>query len=196
MLRKELGEKVKGIFYGEKKEVRDPVTNVIEKKSLKPLLVNQMVLLLERGQLRIPHLQTSEILHRQMINFRVTKVSATTKEPTYTDTDEHGLDAFIFAMTAYIDEYPNLVDIIEEILIETGMFSVKPNRVDAMANIESQLQGGIKKDKKGFNEAQMETRYESVPLGFSKRRKNSSLNNMGWKTGGGREGSVWRNKRW
>lgn len=193
MLRKELGEKVKPIFYGEKQDVRDPVTNVVERKSLKPFLVNQMVLLLERGQLRIPHLNVSEILHRQMINFRVTKVSATTKEPTYTDVDEHGLDAFIFAMTGYMDEYPNLVDIIDEILIETDMYSIKPKRRDAMANIEAKLQGGLKREEEVFQETSMESRYESVPLGFSKRRKNTSLNNLGWKTGGGN--SVWRNKR-
>ena len=67
ILRKALGEKVQGVFYGEKIEIRDPLTNRIEKKSLKPFLVNQMVLLLERGQLRIPHIEVNEVMHRQMV---------------------------------------------------------------------------------------------------------------------------------
>ena len=114
MLRKHIGEKVKGVHYGSSTEVRDPLTRMIETKPLKPFLVNQTVLMLERGQIRIPHLDTSEVLHRQMTNFQVVRISEKTQEPTYTDVDEHGLDAMIFAIYSFLEEYPDLVDIISE----------------------------------------------------------------------------------
>ena len=193
ILRKSLGEKVQGVFYGEKIEIRDPLTNRIEKKSLKPFLVNQMVLLLERGQLRIPHIEVNEVIHRQMVNFRVTKVSATTQEPTYTDKDEHGLDGFIFAMTGFMDEYPHLIDIIDEAVFETSVGVTKQKKHNAMADIEKQLQEGLKVNKKESFEDEIKPRYEKVPLGFSKRRANNSINKLGWGTRGNAGGSIWRN---
>lgn len=113
MLRKELGEKVKGVFYGSSIEVRDPISRIIEKKPLKPFLIGQTTLLLERGQLRIPEKETSDVIRRQMTNYQVVKVSARTQEPTYSDTDEHGLDAMVFALYAFIEEYPELVNTLE-----------------------------------------------------------------------------------
>ena len=112
MLRKALGDKVKGVFYGSTTEVRDPITRVFEKKSLKPFLVNQTTLLLERGQLRIPHKDVSEVIHRQMTNYQVIRVSEKSQEPVYTSEDEHALDAMIFALYAFINDYPDLVNIV------------------------------------------------------------------------------------
>lgn len=152
-----------------------------------------MVLLLERGQLRIPHIEVNEVIHRQMVNFRVTKVSTTTQEPTYTDKDEHGLDSFIFAMTGFMDEYPHLIDIIDEAVFETSVGVTKQKKHNAMADIEKQLQEGLKVNKKDSFEDEIKPRYEKVPLGFSKRRANNSINKLGWGTRGNSDGSVWRN---
>ena len=132
MLRKALGEKVKGIFYGSSLEVEDPVTGVIEKKPLKPFLVNQTTLLLERGQLRIPHKDTSDIIRRQMTNFQVVKVSERTQEPTYSNTDEHGLDAMIFALYGFIQEYPNLVNTIDKRDIARRVMLAENRSVDPL----------------------------------------------------------------
>lgn len=192
MLRKTLGEKVKGVFYGESVEVRDPVSNQIEKKSLKPLLINQMTLLLERGQLRIPNKDISETIHRQMINFRVVRVSSKTMEPVYTNEDEHGLDAFIFGMTAFIDEYPNLINIIDEVRVETKMNVLQQRSYNAMADVEKQLKNGIDKDD-GEKDTPSNQRYRKVPLGFTKRQSSGSANKMGWGNNQTNAKSIWRN---
>lgn len=113
MLRKALGEKVKGVFYGSSVEVRDPISRVIEKKPMKPFLIGQTSLLLERGQLRIPSKEQTEVFHRQLTNYQVVKVSERTNVPTYTSEDEHALDAMVFALYAFMEEYPELVDTIE-----------------------------------------------------------------------------------
>lgn len=187
ILRKNLGDKVKGVFYGEKKEVRDPISNMIEKKSLKPLLINQMVLLLERGQLRIPHIDIEETIQRQMMNFRVTKVSTQSQEPIYTDVDEHALDGMIFAMTAFMDEYPNLIDIIEEAKFEQRMYvrnSIK--QPDVMKDIDNQMRKGLDTTK------ETPQRYNKTTVGYG-RRKAQPVNNLGWRDNKGL-GNVWRNK--
>lgn len=192
MLRKELGEKVKGVFYGEKKEVRDPLTNIIEKKSLKPLLINQLVLLTERGQIRIPNKEISEVIHRQMINYRVVKVSSVSKEPIYTDTDEHGLDAFVFALTGFMDEYPQLLDFIHQVEVVGDMNVVSPNRYNIMNKVEDQLINGLDLDKNKDKE-QEEVRYNRVPLGYSRKGSNTGFTNLGWGNNN-KKNSLWRNK--
>ncbi|TFI12365.1 hypothetical protein E4P35_12110 [Thiopseudomonas sp. 4R-3cl] len=192
MLRKELGEKVKGVFYGEKKEVRDPITNVIEKKSLKPLLINQLVLLTERGQIRIPNKEISEVIHRQMINYRVVKVSSVSKEPIYTDTDEHALDAFVFALTGFMDEYPQLLDFIHQVEIVGDMNVVTPNRYNVMNKVENQLINGLDLDN-NKDEEQEEIRYNRVPLGYSRKGSSTGFTNLGWKNNN-TNNSIWRNK--
>lgn len=108
MLRKQLGDKVKRVHLGSSTMVRDPHSREFEKKPLKPFIVKQTVLMLERGQIRIPHRDMDETLARQMTNYQVVRFSAKTGEETYTDVDEHALDGFMFTMLAFINEKPEL----------------------------------------------------------------------------------------
>lgn len=132
MLRKKLGEKVKGVFYGNSIDVRDPATGQVEKKPLKPFLVNQTVLLLERGQLRIPSQEVEETIIRQMTNFQVVRRSQATLQPVYSDTDEHGLDAMIFALYAFMNEYPELINIVEGVNIARKSYITKIKQPDVV----------------------------------------------------------------
>lgn len=190
MLRKHLGEKVKGVFYGSSTEVRDPISRITEKKSLKPFLVNQTVLMLERGQLRIPHLSVSEVLHRQMTNFQVVRISERTQEPVYSNEDEHGLDAMIFALYAFIEKYPELVNTIEQTRPETSFGMVRPVRENPLAAIEGKT-GSLFSKQTATEWDEPGPRYRKVPLGFSKRGSGSSHNALGW---GGKANakSVWK----
>ena len=142
MLRKALGDKVKGVFYGSTTEVRDPITRVFEKKSLKPFLVNQTTLLLERGQLRIPHKDVSEVIHRQMTNYQVIRVSEKSQEPVYTSEDEHALDAMIFALYAFINDYPDLVNIVYKTEAARQMSINKPVHTDPLSSLIQQRLDG------------------------------------------------------
>ncbi len=142
MLRKALGDKVKGVFYGSTTEVRDPITRVFEKKSLKPFLVNQTTLLLERGQLRIPHKDVSEVIHRQMTNYQVIRVSEKSQEPVYTSEDEHALDAMIFALYAFINDYPDLVNIVYKTEAARQISINKPVHTDPLSSLIQQRLDG------------------------------------------------------
>lgn len=181
MLRKHIGEKVKGVHYGSSTEVRDPLTRMIETKPLKPFLVNQTVLMLERGQIRIPHLDTSEVLHRQMTNFQVVRISEKTQEPTYTDVDEHGLDAMIFAMYSFLEEYPDLVDIISENKLASGFGNITTYYSDPFSDIDLKTKTAFGSQASTDKESS-KPRYRKVPLGYSKRGNSFSnpTNSLGW----------------
>lgn len=176
ILRKALGDKVKGVFYGSTTEVRDPISRVFEKKSLKPFLVNQTTLMLERGQLRIPHKDISEVIHRQMTNYQVVRVSEKSQEPVYTSEDEHALDAMIFALYAFIEEYPDLVNTIYRIETARQMGVQKPIHYDPLnAIIQNRLDGN--REIEAWDEPGGPP-LRKVRVGYA--GKKSSHNELGW----------------
>lgn len=137
MLRKRLGDKVRGIHFGSSHEVRDPISRVVEKKPMKPFLVNQTVLMLERGQLRLPDRHKDEVLFKQMNDYQVVRVSERTQQPSYTNKNEHALDAMMLALFAFIDEMPDLVNTVEKpkSANQYGMF--KQRYVDPLKQVFS-----------------------------------------------------------
>ena len=127
MLRKALGDKVRGIHLGSSYEVRDPYSREFDKKPIKPFIVNQTTLLLERGQLQIPSEKTDEVIRRQMTNYTVERVSPKTGEPTYSNEDEHALDGMMLGILAFIDQMPEIIKTIED---------VKPTKNFGHANVK------------------------------------------------------------
>lgn len=175
MLRKHLGDKVQGVFYGSTIELPDPYTGAMEKKPLKPFLVNQTALMLERGQLRIPHKDTSETIHRQMTDFRVVKVSERTKQPTYNDTDEHGLDAMIFALYAFMNEYPELVDIVHKREVARRAGHLKTRQTDPLQQaLKERIQ---QKDDSTTNEL---TSHPKRTKARGVRKPSAQTSSLGW----------------
>lgn len=114
MLRKHIGEKVKRVHLGSSTMVSDPQSRTFEKKPIKPFIVNQTVLMTERGQIRIPHRDYDETLARQMTNYQVERFSPKTGEPTYSSDDEHALDALMFTLFAFIEQMPELAATVEQ----------------------------------------------------------------------------------
>ena len=135
MLRKHLGDKVKGIHLGGSHMVRDPYSREFDKKPIKPFMVNQAVLMLERGQLRIPHRDLDETIARQMTNYQVERISPKTGEPTYSSDDEHALDAMNLSLLAFIIEKPELAATVEQVPAATAMGSAKLQFVDPLSAI-------------------------------------------------------------
>jgi len=135
MLRKHLGDKVKGIHLGGSHLVRDPFSREFDKKPIKPFMVNQTTLMLERGQLRIPHREIDETLVRQMTNYQVERISAKTGEPTYSSTDEHALDAMMLSLLAFIIEMPDLAKTIEVVNPATTIASASLKFIDPLKSI-------------------------------------------------------------
>jgi len=132
MLRKALGDKVKGIHLGSSHMVRDPHSREFDKKPIKPFMVNQATLMLERGQLRIPHRDIDEMIARQMTNYQVTRVSPKTGEPTYSSDDEHALDAMMLSLLAFVIEMPDLAKTVEQTPAARTMGSANLKFVDPL----------------------------------------------------------------
>jgi replicative DNA helicase len=135
MLRKHLGDKVKGVHLGGSHMVRDPYSREFDKKPIKPFMVNQSVLMLERGQLRIPSRDLDETIARQMTNYQVERISPKTGEPTYSSGDEHALDALNLSLLAFIIERPEIAATVEQVPAATAVASAKLQFVDPLQAI-------------------------------------------------------------
>lgn len=142
MLRKELGDKVKGVHFGGSHMVRDPYSREFDKKPIKPFMVNQTNLILERGQLRIPNRDTDETIARQMTNYQVERISPKTGEPTYSNDDEHALDGLMLCILAFIIEKPEIAQTVMKSDPATNVGSTRLNFVDPLAHIHNNQDGG------------------------------------------------------
>ncbi|MFS1019749.1 MULTISPECIES: hypothetical protein [Enterococcus] len=140
LLREKLGDKVKGVHLGSYYNVKDPVTRITERKPIKPFIVNHTKILLERGQLRIPSIETEDTIRRQMTNYQVVRLSSKTQEPVFSSTDEHSLDAMMFALFAFLENYPDLVNTIHKIkkaTITRAIPSSMPTTLDGLRQAAS-----------------------------------------------------------
>ena len=70
-----------------------------------------------------------------MTNYQVVRVSDKTKEPIYTNKDEHGLDAMMFALYAFIEEYPDFVNTIYSTEMAKQANVMKQIHHDPLANL-------------------------------------------------------------
>jgi hypothetical protein len=85
-----LQDKVIGYQFGEKIEVRDPHTRKIDKKPLKPFMVNNSVNVFEKKKIVFD--PTDKYMIEQFEAY-VIKSTSVTGLPTYTDENEHSVDA-------------------------------------------------------------------------------------------------------
>jgi intein/homing endonuclease len=155
MLRKHLGDKVKGIHLGGSHMVRDPYSREFDKKPIKPFMVNQSVLMMERGMLRIPNRGIDETIARQMTNYQVQRISPKTGEPTYSSGDEHALDAMNLSLLAFIIERPDIAQTVEHVAAATAVASAKLQFVDPLQAIASSKQNFA-----GFGQQQATTEWD------------------------------------
>lgn len=187
MLRKRLGDKVKGIHLGSSQEVRDPHSREFDKKPTKAFMVNQTQLLLERGMLRIPHPKIDETISRQMTNYTVVRISPKTGEPTFSDEDEHALDAMMLALLAFINEMPDIARTIHEIQVARTIGSASMKFVDPLKQMHrdsSSARAGMRQDWDEPGHPQ-----RRVPLGWSSKKSNTAGTMETWgKRGSSRGG--------
>ena len=107
-----LKAKVKRINFSSKLEVMDPITKEMDKKPLKPFMVNQLQITFERDNMILS--RYDEVLLRQLMKYEVVSKS-NTGIPKYTDVDEHFVDALGLAHLAMVLEFKNLTGLIEEV---------------------------------------------------------------------------------
>lgn len=118
-----LNYKVKGIQFSEKIVVRDPWTKEEVKKDVKPWMVNQTQLFLERDQLLIS--AEDKLLRKQFLDYQVVRQTVLNR-PVYTSVNEHALDATMLAVLAMSMEHPEITRILEQFAVARRMSLVGP----------------------------------------------------------------------
>jgi len=104
-----LVQRVKGINFGDKVEIRDPATRQKVKKHIKPFMVNLCVKRLEDGHLMLP--EEEDIKHGlvgQMRDYTVIRRSAM-GQPIFSDDDDHTLVALMLSIYAATMENSDMV---------------------------------------------------------------------------------------
>lgn len=101
-----LHDKVIGYQFGQKLEVRDPHTMQKDKKPLKPFMVNNSVVVFEKCKIVLD--PTDKILREQLESYRIKSIS-TTGVPTFTDENEHAIDALNLCLLIFEQKYGTLL---------------------------------------------------------------------------------------
>lgn len=124
-----LHNKVKGISFSSALEVRDPFTKVVEKKPIKPFMVNQTNILLERERIWLS--ESDDMVWKQMENYQVIKVT-TKGQPVYTSGWEHALDAFMLTILGFVTQMPELAKIIDKVNVARKIAKTKFSTPDPL----------------------------------------------------------------
>ena len=115
-----LKAKVKRWSFSNKIDIMDPITKEMDKKPLKPFMVNQLQIAFEREKLVLsPY---DDVLFKQLVDYEVVQMSKS-GVPSYTDENEHFVDALGLAYLAMVLEFKDLTGSIEEIKT-TSEFSI------------------------------------------------------------------------
>lgn len=106
-----IGKKVRGIQFSEKIEVIDPTTKLMDKKHMKPFMVNNAAIIVERRRLKIS--AGDEDLYKQMMDYHVVRETIL-GQPVFSSENEHALDALMLSLLAFTIEHPELESIIKK----------------------------------------------------------------------------------
>lgn len=130
-----LKAKVKGWSFANKLDIMDPISKEMEKKPLKPFMVNQLQILIERSNLIMsPY---DNLLMKQLMDYEVEKTTES-GIPKFTSENEHFVDALGLAYLAMVLEFEDLTGIIESVKTASVVKVIKKSfgtaKVDAELN--------------------------------------------------------------
>lgn len=94
----------------------DPITKEIEKKPLKPFMVNQLQIAFERDKIVLSPYDT--VLSKQLIDYEVDKITEA-GVPKYTSENEHFVDALGLAYLAMVLEFKDLTGVVQDIKVSS-----------------------------------------------------------------------------
>lgn len=103
--------KVKGWRFSNNVTVMDPVMKKMVDKPMKPFMVNQLSISIERRKLILSPFD--ETLHKQLVDYSVERIGK--NGPVFSSVNEHFVDALGLAHLAFILEFPELSGVIKEI---------------------------------------------------------------------------------
>lgn len=133
-----LKTKVKGFQFANTLTIMDPVTKEMDKKPMKPFMVNQLQIAFERENIMLSPFD--EIIHKQLIDYEVERISAS-GQPVFSSENEHFVDALGLAYLAMVLEFPDLAKTIKEPETATRIqFVNKALGADRMNKMFNQIQ--------------------------------------------------------
>lgn len=94
----------------------DPITKEMDKKPLKPFMVNQLQIAFERDRLILS--PWDDVLKKQLTDYEVEKITEA-GVPKYTSENEHFVDALGLAYLAMVLEFKNITGTVEEIKVSS-----------------------------------------------------------------------------
>lgn len=126
-----LKHKVKRWHLSQTIDITDPITGQIEKKPVKPFMVNQLTMSFERD--RIMMSPWDEVLSKQLTDYEIERVSQS-GQPIFTSKDEHFCDAMALAHLAFVLEFKDLTKNIKEFAVASKMKATNKSVARAAAN--------------------------------------------------------------
>lgn len=120
-----LKHKVKGWQFKNTVDVMDPITKEIVKEPLKPFMVNQLALCIERERLVLS--EYDKTMYDQLINYSVERISQS-GNPVFTSENEHAVDGLGLAYLAFVLEFPSVANTVK-----------RPTFSSAISNTETKL---------------------------------------------------------
>ena len=138
-----LKAKVKRWQFSNKLDIMDPITKEVEKKPLKPFMVNQLQIAFERD--RIVLSPYDNILSKQLIDYEVEKITEA-GVPKYTSENEHFVDALGLAYLAMVLEFKDLTGVIED--VKTTSEFVISNKQIGGTGYKAQVETRVNADKR------------------------------------------------
>ena len=140
-----LKHKVKGWQFKNTIEVPNPITKTYTKEPLKPFMVNRLVNAFDRENILLSPFD--EDLHKQLIDYEVERISAS-GIPVYSKNNDHFVDALGLSFLAFVLEFPELTNEIQNIEVTNKIAFV--NRPLGAARLNA-----------AFNEMQSQTNAET-----------------------------------
>lgn len=135
-----LKNKVKGFQFSQKINVIDPIKHTTDNKPMKPFMVNQLALAIEREQLILSPFD--EILHKQLVDYEVERISAS-GQPVFTSVNEHFVDALGLAFLAFALEFPDIAGTIQKVDFTTHAVGVDSPFAENADQIIQSVQSGF-----------------------------------------------------
>lgn len=134
-----LKNKVKRFQFSQKIDVMDPIKKTIEAKPMKPFMVNQLTMAIEREQLILSPFD--ELLHKQLVDYEVIRMSAN-GNPVFTDVNEHFVDALGLAFLAFALEFPEITKTIDKPTFKAdAVVTESPLKERALKSLETITKG-------------------------------------------------------
>lgn len=185
-----LKNKLKRWHLSQTLDILDPVTGDMEKKPVKPFMVNQLTISFERD--RIMMSPWDEILSKQLTDYEVVRISQS-GQPIFTSKDEHFCDAMGLAHLAFVLEFKNLTSTIKDFEVAS---KVKVTSKNAARSASSKMYQDIQSSYTSRGQRRSRNDDDDLPgdkptaIRVSlKSLRNSSRSRGGWghrSAGGGR----------